>query len=569
MLERVARRDPSWDPQDATRVDCIAALARVVVEDGFAASFGARAIDPSPGLPPLLATPARREAARRASKASEARRAREGHREQNDATEFIKRLAPPARFTAADIADGAVRVSRALATSDDPVEVAVSTEAVNTLAETSDANLNDFSERFARLEETASERTSARTTLTTFAAGGCSLDPRDGADRVARVAAMLVDLARKQAAFVLREGEPKRAANEGRPCVVRLRLEFGGADGVPRGGGLGQTDTRKGVSARQKRGGGGAPIFLAGRTRERARNGATWTTMRLVASLVAPRDAKRVPRSERAALVGEKKKSAKKVSPDATRGNREKAGKERLRLVHPFAEGSFSDTEEDGEVYFEKPRESEDVDACLTRAALAATAAAMGGCFTREPATGPDAVGDAFACAFPLLAQSALDREEGRSLSDDDDDDDVESFRLEPKLPELFAPEKTERLPGEKASAFPPPRRETRDSVHERTRLEAVFHPSVSSGRRAHCRRILETYPGTRVTTAKTAEAAAAATAAALRGGSFALVGAPRRRSGDHRRRPRRGGGGGGTRDARRGDRRGGRSGTRGAGARR
>jgi hypothetical protein len=224
VLERVARRDPSRDPEDATRVDCIAALARVVVYDaGFAASFGARAIDPSPGLPPLLATPARREAARRASKATEAT----AHR----------RLAPPARFTAADIADGAVRVSRALAKSDHPVEVAVSTEALNKRAETSDetrsrllgARANDFSESFARrVSETTSGHTSARTT--TFAAGGCSLDPRDGADRVACVASMLVDLARKQAAFVLREGEPRRAANEGRPCVVRLRLEFGGAD---------------------------------------------------------------------------------------------------------------------------------------------------------------------------------------------------------------------------------------------------------------------------------------------------------------------------------------------------
>ena len=353
--------------------------------------------------------------------------------------------------------------------------------------------------------EVASTTTRSSSTTTTtsappsFAAGGCSLDPRDGADRVARVAAMLIDLARAQASRVLREGEPRRVANEGRPCVVRLRLETGRekrrvlgvlGDAASRGrfrrdGGNGNEGARRTRVIRDSRD-------------ERVTRDATWFDVRLVASLVAPRDARRVPREEqKRAASREKNKNEPRTETTELDSEEERA---------------FSFRGNGGDV-----GDVDALDASLTRAALAATASALGGSFKREPATGPDAVGDGFACAFPLLAHSALPFGE-----DDDDDADAESFRLDPKLPELSFPASLERslrdTPGNSTS------REKSVRNPRTTRLEAVFHPSVSSGRRAHFRRILETYPGARVTTAKTAEAAEAAAAAALRAGSFALV---------------------------------------------
>ena len=495
VLERAARRDPSRDLEDATRVDCLAALARVV-DAGFSlGDGGARffAPDPSPGSPPLLATPARREAARAfAAKASEARRIPKDDKPRKDAAGdgFARRVAPPASFTAEDVADGAVVLSRALAGRDDPIEVAVSVDVTRVLVS------GPSREALKAGFEVASTTTRSSTTTTTtsappsFAAGGCSLDPRDGADRVARVAAMLIDLARAQASRVLREGEPRRVANEGRPCVVRLRLETGREKrrvlGVL-GDAAGHGRARRDVS-------GNGNLLGARRTRvgdsrdERVTRDATWFDVRLVASLVAPRDARRVPREEQ---------------------------KRRSREYEPRTETAELDSEEERAFSFRgngvDVGDVDALDASLTRAALAATASALGGSFKREPATGPDAVGDGFACAFPLLAHSALAFGE-----DDDDDADAESFRLDPKLPELSFPANLER------TLRDTPGNAVRNPTT--TRLEAVFHPSVSSGRRAHFRRILETYPGARVTTAKTAEAAEAAAAAALRAGSFALV---------------------------------------------
>ncbi len=491
VLERAARRDPSRDPEDATRVDCLAALARVV-DAGFSLGDGGARFfvpDPSPGSPPLLATPARREAARAfAAKASEARRIPKDDKPRKDAAGdgFARRVAPPASFTAEDVADGAVVLSRALAGRDDPIEVAVSTDVSRVLVSGTREALVGF--------EVASTTTRSSTTTTTtsappsFAAGGCSLDPRDGADRVARVAAMLIDLARAQASRVLREGEPRRVANEGRPCVVRLRLETGrekrrvlGVLGDAAGHGRARRDVGNGNQ--------GARRTRVGDSRdERVTRDATWFDVRLVASLVAPRDARRVPREEQ---------------------------KRQSREYEPRTETAELDSEEERAFSFRgngvDVGDVDALDASLTRAALAATASALGGSFKREPATGPDAVGDGFACAFPLLAHSALPFGE-----DDDDDADAESFRLDPKLPELSFPANLER------TLRDTPGNGVRNPTT--TRLEAVFHPSVSSGRRAHFRRILETYPGARVTTAKTAEAAEAAAAAALRAGSFALV---------------------------------------------
>ena len=506
VLERAARRDPSRDPEDATRVDCLAALARVV-DAGFSlGDGGARAPDPSPGSPPLLATPARREAARAfAAKASEARRIPKDDKPRKDAAgdRFARRVAPPASFTAEDVADGAVVLSRALAGRDDPIEVAVSTDVPRVLVSGTREALVGF--EVASTTTRSSSSTTTTSAPPSFAAGGCSLDPRDGADRVARVAAMLIDLARAQASRVLREGEPRRVANEGRPCVVRLRLETGREKRRVLGV-LGDAASRRERCDGNRNGNRGARRTRVGDSRdERVKRDATWFDVRLVASLVAPRGARRVPREEQ---------------------------KRRSREYEPRTETAELDSEEERAFSFSFRGNVGDVgdvdalDASLTRAALAATASALGGSFKREPATGPDAVGDGFACAFPLLAHSALPFGE-----DDDDDADAESFRLDPKLPELSFPangrfERSLRdTPGNGTSAT---RAEgpTRDAVRNptTTRLEAVFHPSVSSGRRAHFRRILETYPGARVTTAKTAEAAEAAAAAALRAGSFALV---------------------------------------------
>ena len=503
VLERATRRDPSRDPEDATRVDCLAALARVV-DAGFSlGDGGARAPDPSPGSPPLLATPARREAARAfAAKASEARRIPKDDGPRKDAAGdgFARRVAPPASFTAEDVADGAVVLSRALAGRDDPIEVAVSTDT----SHASRVLVSGTREALMGFEVASTTTRSSSTTTTTsappsFAAGGCSLDPRDGADRVARVAAMLIDLARAQASRVLREGEPRRVANEGRPCVVRLRLETGrekrrvlGVLGDAAGRGRFRRDGGNGnEGARRTR-------VIRDSRDERVTRDATWFDVRLVASLVAPRDARRVPREEqKRAASREKNKNEPRTETTELDSEEERA---------------FSFRGNGGDV-----GDVDALDASLTRAALAATASALGGSFKREPATGPDAVGDGFACAFPLLAHSALPFGE-----DDDDDADAESFRLDPKLPELSFPASLERslrdTPGNSTS------REKSVRNPRTTRLEAVFHPSVSSGRRAHFRRILETYPGARVTTAKTAEAAEAAAAAALRAGSFALV---------------------------------------------
>ena len=110
---------------------------------------------------------------------------------------------------------------------------------------------------------------------------------------------MLIDLARAQASRVLREGEPRRVANEGRPCVVRLRLETGREKGASSA----SSATRRVAAAF------GATVETgnegARRTRvirdsrdERVTRDATWFDVRLVASLVAPRDARRVPREE-------------------------------------------------------------------------------------------------------------------------------------------------------------------------------------------------------------------------------------------------------------------------------
>ena len=460
VLERVARRDPARDPEDATRVDCLAALARVIDAGAFVDDERARSLDPSPDLPPLLATPARREAARRAAKASEARRARDWPLKDPsrdlDGGAFVaaggaRRLAPPTSFTAADVADGAVRLSRALARPTDPVEVALSVETGCSAS----ARLSGKADFGARADEPSSARGGrTRTRTRTFAAGGCSLDRRDGADRVACVAAMLVDLARRQSRSVLEKGEPRRVANEGRPCVVRLRLEFGppgGADGV---------GERSHLAARRARG-----------------RKATWTTTRLAASLTAPRDARRVVRENKARSSVSYRSDAEEAAPN------------------PRATESESESERD---------------ASLTRAALVHAASALGGSFTKEPATGPDAVGETFACAFPLLITSAS---LGVLGEEEEEEDAADSFRLDPKLPDLFA----RRTNFGTASDDGHPRA-------PRAHVEAVFHPSVSSGRRAHCRRILEAYPGARVVTAATAEAATAATAAALRGGRFALV---------------------------------------------
>ena len=508
VLERATRRDPSRDPEDATRVDCLAALARVV-DVGFSlGDGGARAPDPSPGSPPLLATPARREAARAfAAKASEARRIPKDDGPRKDAAGdgFARRVAPPASFTAEDVADGAVVLSRALAGRDDPIEVAVNTDT----SHASRVLVSGTREALVGFE--VASTTTTTSAPPSFAAGGCSLDPRDGADRVARVAAMLIDLARAQASRVLREGEPRRVANEGRPCVVRLRLETGrekrrvlgvlgdaaGRGGFRRDGGNGNEGARRTRVIRDSRD-------------ERVTRDATWFDVRLVASLVAPRDARRVPREEqKRAASREKNKNEPRTETTTELDSEEERA------------FSFSFRGNGGDV-----GDVDALDASLTRAALAATASALGGFFECEPATGPDAVGDGFACAFPLLAHSALPFGE-----DDDDDADAESFRLDPKLPELSFPangrfERSLRdTPGNGTSAT---RAEgpTRDAVRNptTTRLEAVFHPSVSSGRRAHFRRILETYPGARVTVAKTAAAAEAAAAAALRAGSFALV---------------------------------------------
>ena len=496
MLERATRRDPSRDPEDATRVDCLAALARVV-DVGFSlGDGGARAPDPSPGSPPLLATPARREAARAfAAKASEARRIPKDDGPRKDAAGdgFARRVAPPASFTAEDVADGAVVLSRALAGRDDPIEVAVNTDT----SHASRVLVSGTREALVGFE--VASTTTTTSAPPSFAAGGCSLDPRDGADRVARVAAMLIDLARAQASRVLREGEPRRVANEGRPCVVRLRLETGrekrrvlgvlgdaaGRGGFRRDGGNGNEGARRTRVIRDSRD-------------ERVTRDATWFDVRLVASLVAPRDARRVPREEQKRAASREKNK-----------NEPRTETAELDLEE---ERAFSFRGNGGDV-----GDVDALDASLTRAALAATASALGGFFECEPATGPDAVGDGFACAFPLLAHSSLPFGE-----DDDDDADAESFRLDPKLPELSFPASLERslrdTPGNSASREKSVRNPTT------TRLEAVFHPSVSSGRRAHFRRILETYPGARVTVAKTAEAAEAAAAAALRAGSFALV---------------------------------------------
>ena len=490
VLERVARRDPSRDPEDATRVECLAALARVV-DVGFSLGDGGARFfvpDPSPGSPPLLATPARREAARAfAAKASEpvARRIPKNDftpRKDAAGDGFARRqkLAPPTSFTAGDVADGAVVLSRAFFGRDDPIEVAVSTDVARVLES------GPSREALVGFEAAS---TTTHSAPPSFAAGGCSLDPRDGADRVARVAAMLLDLARAQASRVLREGEPRRVANEGRPCVVRLRLETGrkkrrvlGALGDAAGRGRARRDVGNGnEGARRTR-------VIRDSRDERVTRDATWFDVRLVASLVAPRDARRVPREEQ---------------------------KRRSREYEPRTETAELDSEEERAFSFRgngvDVGDVDALDASLTRAALAATASALGGSFKREPATGPDAVGDGFACAFPLLAHSALPFGE-----DDDDDADAESFRLDPKLPELSFPANLER------TLRDTPGNGVRNPTT--TRLEAVFHPSVSSGRRAHFRRILETYPGARVTTAKTAEAAEAAAAAALRAGSFALV---------------------------------------------
>ena len=500
VLERATRRDPSRDPEDATRVDCLAALARVV-DVGFSlGDGGARAPDPSPGSPPLLATPARREAARAfAAKASEARRIPKDDGPRKDAAGdgFARRVAPPASFTAEDVADGAVVLSRALAGRDDPIEVAVNTDT----SHASRVLVSGTREALVGFE--VASTTTTTSAPPSFAAGGCSLDPRDGADRVARVAAMLIDLARAQASRVLREGEPRRVANEGRPCVVRLRLETGrekrrvlgvlgdaaGRGGFRRDGGNGNEGARRTRVIRDSRD-------------ERVTRDATWFDVRLVASLVAPRDARRVPREEQKRAASREKNKNEPRTETTT----ELDSEEERAFSFSFSRRNGGDV---GDV--------DALDASLTRAALAATASALGGFFECEPATGPDAVGDGFACAFPLLAHSALPFGE-----DDDDDADAESFRLDPKLPELSFPASLERslrdTPGNSTS------RETSVRNPTTTRLEAVFHPSVSSGRRAHFRRILETYPGARVTVAKTAEAAEAAAAAALRAGSFALV---------------------------------------------
>ena len=205
---------------------------------------------------------------------------------------------------------------------------------------------------------------------------------------------------------------------------------------------------------------------------ERVTRDATWFDVRLVASLVAPRDARRVPREEqKRAASREKNKNEPRTETTELDSEEERA---------------FSFRGNGGDV-----GDVDALDASLTRAALAATASALGGSFKREPATGPVAVGDGFACAFPLLAHSALPFGE-----DDDDDADAESFRLDPKLPELSFPASLERslrdTPGNSTS------REKSVRNPRTTRLEAVFHPSVSSGRRAHFRRILETTPGGR-----------------------------------------------------------------------
>ena len=64
VLERATRRDPSRDPEDATRVDCLAALARVV-DAGFSLGDGGARAGPL---------------ARLASAAGDAREARGGAR---------------------------------------------------------------------------------------------------------------------------------------------------------------------------------------------------------------------------------------------------------------------------------------------------------------------------------------------------------------------------------------------------------------------------------------------------------------------------------------------------------
>ena len=181
VLTAVSKRDPSKDRAGATRVDLLAHLARV----DPCSSSGARVTvrDPHPNLPPLLATPARRTAARDAC------------RRASGVTGGTQLCHVPASFHLADVLDGATRKSRALTANGDcnaNVELAATLEVHASASQ-------------GHVWEIAGEESTTR-----FATGGVSLDPKDGLDRVVAVASVLVDLANGNSLTGLQPGRKNK-----------------------------------------------------------------------------------------------------------------------------------------------------------------------------------------------------------------------------------------------------------------------------------------------------------------------------------------------------------------------
>ena len=255
VLTAVSKRDPSKDRAGATRVDLLAHLARV----DPCSSPGARVTvrDPHPNLPPLLATPARRTAARDAC------------RRASGVTGGTQLCQVPASFHLADVLDGATRKSRALTANGDcnaNVELAATLEVHASASQ-------------GPVWEIAGEESTTR-----FATGGVSLDPKDGLDRVVAVASVLVDLANGNSLTGLQPGEVNRVGNKGTPATVRLRLEVGAVlDGndMP-------LCSRFDVSTKKQ---GSRPVKR--KNNPTAQHEPRWTELKLTACLVVPWDAKR------------------------------------------------------------------------------------------------------------------------------------------------------------------------------------------------------------------------------------------------------------------------------------
>lgn len=455
VLRRVSNRDPSTDPEDATRVDLLAHLA--FVDSGAKVNVN----DPTPDLPPLLTTPGRRDAVRDAAR--NAQRRTSGHEK--------KHAALPASFHLAEVLDGAVQKSRELQLpGTSPVELAASLE-----VHTERFALRDVFDAGGRQGQGNSSNSSDPTSHSArFACGGVSMDQRDGVDRVVAICATLVDLTRCEALTELQLDETQRIANSGTPATVRLRMEVGRVgdwSAEQRGMSRDKLVEKKASRISFDRYGGKRRLTEDAKTLQ-------WTEVRLVASLVVPKDAKRqIQRSRRPSMNGRMNKSRN-------------------------LDDEVSDDDQN----------NQNSEHSVALSALRRTASAMGGYLATEPATGPDTVGNSFA-VHVLLLNLPLNQ-----LNEDEDDLSSSTFLLDPKLPEPFAStllNAAQRGTNGLSDAF---ERKVNNIV------ECVFHPSVSSGRRAHARRLLETYPGVKVTTAKTSAATVTLLQQALRNGAFVVV---------------------------------------------